>query len=250
MGLLESLGQLDDDVVFILHLPLQLDLLAVRPLGRNAQTLRLLVVLHDKRGVRGQSQFRLIGVLVLGQYLLLLGIVLGILFILTILTSITSLTSLTSIIGFTVLAVFLLVWSLFEAFVYFLQEGAVVIERLHVQRAIDGQVAVVLDGVTQRGAIVKCRTTYPRVAGIVVGIGIQPVKDGQFVEGQLVGGLERLLVVEGRAQVLDALLHRVLPRCVAFWIEVFIDRRIGLLNLCMGSRLEVHVERLRQIPAQ
>ena len=48
----------------------------------------------------------------------------------------------------------------------------------------------------------------------------------------------------------DALLHGVLPGCVAVGIEVFVDGRVGLLYLSMSGTLEVHVEILGEVPSE
>ena len=124
-----------------------------------------------------------------------------------------------------------------------------VVEGLEVQRPVEVQVALRGDDVAQRAAVVHLGAAHPRVVGVVGGVAVQPVEDGQLVQRQLVGGGERLLVVEGLAPVQDALLHGVLPGGVALGVEVLVDGRIGLLNLGAGGRLEVHVQVLRQVPA-
>ena len=144
----------------------------------------------------------------------------------------------------------LLLRLLLEALVGLLEEGDVVVERLEVDRAVELQVAVVLDRVAQRGAVVQFRASQPGVGGAVGGIGAQPVEERQLVEGQLIGRGERLLIVERRAPVADALLHGVLPGCVTVGIEVFVDGRVGLLYLSMSGTLEVHVEILGEVPSE
>ena len=56
-----------------------------------------------------------------------------------------------------------------------------IIERLHVQRTIDVELAAVGDGVTQVETGLGDRTALPVVGGIVAGIGINPVEDGELV---------------------------------------------------------------------
>ena len=59
-----------------------------------------------------------------------------------------------------------------------------------------------------------------------------------------------MLVVERGAEVADALLHRVFPRTIAVRVEVFVDGRIGLLNLGTGGTLEVEVQILGEVPPE
>ena len=80
-----------------------------------------------------------------------------------------------------------------------------VVEHLHIERAIDIETAVAGDGIAQRDTIVALRTAYPGIAPRIRGITIHPVEDGQFVQRQLIAGGDLLLVVERCAEVLDAL---------------------------------------------
>ena len=141
---------------------------------------------------------------------------------------------------------------LLETLVGLLEEGEVVVERLHVERAVDGNLTVVGDGVTQRRAVFLLTTTHPVIGCGVVGIGIQPVEDGQLVQRQLIRGRERLAVVQRTTEVLDASPYGVFPCRIAVGIEVFVDRlvAVGLLNLGLRARLEIHVQVLGEIPAQ
>ena len=75
-----------------------------------------------------------------------------------------------------------------------------VVESLQVESPVDIQVALIADGVTQRRTVIEVGTPQPGVGGFVGGIGLQPVEDRQFVERQLVTGIERLLVVERHAE--------------------------------------------------
>ena len=125
-----------------------------------------------------------------------------------------------------------------------------VVEGLEVERTADVQVAVRGDDIAKRAAVVHLGTARPGIGRVERGVAVHPVEDGQFVQRQLVGGGERLVVVERLAPVQDALLHGVLPRRVALGIEVLVDGRVGFLNPRTGGRLEVHVQVLRQVPAQ
>ena len=86
-----------------------------------------------------------------------------------------------------------------------------VIEHLEVQRAVDVQITVTCNRISKTCTIVELRTACPRIAGIIRGIAIHPVEDGQFVQWQLVAGRDLLLVVERGAQMTDTIHHRVLP---------------------------------------
>ena len=54
-----------------------------------------------------------------------------------------------------------------EAFVNLLEEGRVVIERLQVERTIDVQATVTADGIAEAGAVVELGTAHPTVVGII-----------------------------------------------------------------------------------
>ena len=137
-----------------------------------------------------------------------------------------------------------------EALIGFFEERRVVVERLQVERAVDVQTAVAADGVAKTGTVVEFRSPYPRVMGVIRGIGIDPVEDGQFIQWQLVGGCHLLLVVERSAEVTDALLHRVFPRTILIGVEILVDGRIGLLDLGTGSTLKVEVQIPREVPSE
>ena len=57
--------------------------------------------------------------------------------------------------------------SFFEPLVGLLQEGKVIVERLHVQRCIDVQISTAIDDITQRCAVFKFCSASPRVIGII-----------------------------------------------------------------------------------
>ena len=80
-----------------------------------------------------------------------------------------------------------------------------VVERLHVQIAVDVDLAVVGDGITQICTILQLRATHPVVRRIIGGIRIEPVQDRQLVERQLIAGSEVLAIVQGSTEMLDAL---------------------------------------------
>ena len=76
-----------------------------------------------------------------------------------------------------------------------------VVEGFQVEGAVELDVAVVLDGVAQRGAVVKLGASEPGVGGVLLHVHLRPVQDGQLVERQLIRGLERLPVVKRRSPV-------------------------------------------------
>ena len=141
--------------------------------------------------------------------------------------------------------------SLLEALVGLLEEGEMVVERLHVERAVDGDLTIVRNGVAQRCAILLLTTTHPVIGCGVADVRIEPVEDRQLVQWHLIRGRERLTVVQRTTEMLDAGPYRVFPSFVAVGIEVFVDGlvAVGLLNLCLCARLEVHVQVLGEVPA-
>ena len=58
-----------------------------------------------------------------------------------------------------------------------------IIQRLKIEGGVDIQVTITGDGITQAGAIIEFRTTYPSIMGVIRGICIHSVEDRQFVEG-------------------------------------------------------------------
>ena len=71
-----------------------------------------------------------------------------------------------------------------------------VVERFHIQRTVDVQLTVVGNGVTQVDTLLCDGTALPVVSGIIAGVGIDPVEDGQLVQRHLIGGRKRLTVVQ------------------------------------------------------
>ena len=137
-----------------------------------------------------------------------------------------------------------------EAFIDLLEEWRMVVEFLHIERAVDVDDAVVGDGVTIFHHTIFLCATCPVVGGGIGGISIEPVEDRYEVERKLVRGSERLVIVERSAEVLDALPYGVFPRLILLWVEVFVDLQIWLLYLCLSGALEGHVEVLGQVPTQ
>ena len=253
---------LDEDLVVVQLLELQLELLALGGLRHHTQAFRLLSVVDLDGGVGEQGDFLLETLLVLRQFLLLLLhlLVVGTLTIGGCLLAIggSLLTGLflflLLLLGVGLLLLFLvdlrLRRLLVESLVGLLQERNVVVELLEAEGAVEVERAVVGDGVTQRCAVFELGSTNPVVGGVVGGIGCHPIEDGDEVERQLVAGLERLVVVERRTERADALLDGVFPSGVLVGIEVAVDGRVGFLDLGVGGTLEVHVEVLREVPAQ
>ena len=128
-----------------------------------------------------------------------------------------------------------------------------VIERLQVQCPVDVQVAVAGDGVAESLSVLQLSTARPGIGRIIGGVAVHPVENRQLVQRQLVTGSKCLPVVQRRAEVHDAVLHRVLPDGVEFGIEILVDRcvlAVGFLYLCTCGTLEVHVQVLRQVPTE
>ena len=251
------------DLILVHHLIFQRILLAVLGLRGERETLGLLAVLHFNDGIGQEFQFLLKALRILRQFLLLVvGLLIGIelsgvgtvsngfsacLLLFCLLLARLFLRLFLLLLFLLQLAGTLL---LIEAFVGLLQERHHIIKLLEVERSVEVQRAVVIDDITKRRAVLEVGTTHPAISGVVRCVGIQPLEDGQQVQRQLVAGLERLAIVEWRAEVAQGVLHRVFPCIVAVWIEVFVDGCIGLFHLGMSGTLEVHVQILRQVPTQ
>ena len=253
---------LDKNLVLVYHLVFNRIGAAVLGLGGNDEPLRLLVVGQRERGVRLERHLLLEGILVARQLggirLTAAGFLIAVLRVLAILTVLGSLLGFL-LGGFLLFCLLLgsglllrLGYRLLEALVHLLEEGEVVVERLHVEVAVDVQLAVVRYGVAQRRAVGQLRAAHPVVGGRIAGIRGDPVEDGQLVQRQLVAGGEGLPIVERAAEVLDAGPYGVFPCRVAVGIEVFVDGlvAVGFLHLSLCARLEVQVQRLGDIPAQ
>ena len=251
------------DLILVHHLIFQRILLAVLGLRGEREALGLLAVLHFNDGIGQEFQFLLEALRILRQFLLLvIGLLISIELsgIGTIGNGLSArLLLFRLLLACFFLRLFLLLLLLLqlagtlllvEAFVGLLQERHHVIEFLKVERSVEVQRAVVIDDITKRRAVLEVSTTHPAISGVVRCVGIQPLEDGQQVQRQLVAGLERLAIVEWRAEVAQGVLHRVFPCIVAVRIEVFVDRRVGLFHFGMSGTLEVHVQILRQVPTQ
>ena len=62
-----------------------------------------------------------------------------------------------------------------------------IVEFLHVERAVDVELAVVRHGVAHRCSVLKVGAPNPLVRRVEVGIGGHPVEDGDKVERHFVG---------------------------------------------------------------
>ena len=112
-----------------------------------------------------------------------------------------------------------------------------VVERLEVETAGDINIARVGNRIAQRTAIVEVGTTRPVVGGIVGDTRLlNPVEDGEFVDGQVEGDIRLLLIGQWRTHVLETGPHRVFPRRIFIGIEMFVDGRIRLLHLGICGR--------------
>ena len=142
------------NLILINGLPLHVDLTAILIAGRHHQALGFLAMLYHNLTVGYQRDLLLEGVLVLWKGFLVLGLFLGTILRITALYLCISLLhrlGLSSRFG----RLFL------EALVGLLQEGDMVIERLHIERPVDIQVTVIRNGITKRGSILHIRTTQP-----------------------------------------------------------------------------------------
>ena len=237
------------NLVVVQLLVFQGDGLALLGLGRDDETLGVFAVADGDGGVGHELDFLLEGPFVLGQRLLLAGGG-GCLAGGSLLFAGGGLRLALGILPLAFLGIAVVALGLVEALVGFLEERDVVVEFLEAERAVEVEVAVVGDGVAEVGAVFQLCAAHPVVVGGIADVGIHPVEDGQQVEGQLVGEAEVLLIVEGRSQVLDAGPHRVFPGGIGVGIEVFVDGCVGLLDLCTGAAVEVHVEVLGEVPPQ
>jgi len=247
---------------------MELQALAVLGLGRDDEAFRLLAVAHLDGGVGQKGDLflkgtlvqrqpgvvqrglpvvlaklphHLVGVFALGQCLLA-GLGFGLLLLLLIgLGGLSLLLALVEV---------RLDWLLVEPLVGLAQERQMIVKAGEVERAVDVELPVILYGIAERGAVFEVGATYPVVGRAIRRVAVDPVEDGNEVQGQLVRQREVLLIVEGRAEVTDAGPHRILPRVVAGGVQVFVDGGIRLLHLGMGGTLEIGVQVLREVPAQ
>ena len=180
------------NLVLVYHLVFQLEGLAVLGLCRYDEPLAILAVRHGDSTVGKQRHFLLEGALVLGQGLLFFFLIL--VFVVLLIRSL----------GFRLCFGSRLCGCLVEALVGLLQERYLVVELLHAEGALERYLTGVRDGVAVGGSVFVGHASLPTVGGVVGGIGIHPVENGDKVQGQLIAGGEVLVVVERCSQLLDA----------------------------------------------
>ena len=256
--------------------------LAVCRLRRYDEALAVLAMFYQQGGIRQEGHFLLKGLFVLRQLLcqivstLILGVGLGILSILHVLA-----VGLGYFLAAILLSLFLRLQLLFPGFrlgllsvfllllhpsqftpalgtfillVHLLEEWNVVVETHQVDVAVQGHLALAVDGIAIRVAFFIFHASLPRIVGAVVGIGVQPVEDRKQIERHLIRCREVLTVVERCTPALHAVpyrtsVNRVFPGMILVGIEIGVHFRIRHIHLCMGSTLEVHVQVLGQVPA-
>ena len=249
--------RLDTDLVVIHLFIFQMIHLSILRLGRNDESLAVLAMSDKQGSIRQEGDFLLESLPVFRKrlcqiYLILLPILLHIILLLCILQQ--SLLPL----GFLLLFLPLYLTPAYravESVIRLLEEWDVVIEAHQVEASVNRQLALGVDGVAIRVAVLILRTSLPSIVGVVGGIGIHPVEDWQQMDRQLIGCREVLTIVERRTPALHTLpyrtpIHRILPGMILVGIEIGIHIRIRHIYLCMGGTLEVHVQVLGQIPAQ
>ena len=125
-----------------------------------------------------------------------------------------------------------------------------IIKCFEIERTVYIKVTISSDGVAQTCTILEFSTANPCILTSVRSIGIDPIKDRQLVERQLIRGRNLLLIVKRSTPVAYTLLHRVLPSSILIRIQIFINRCIRFLNLCTRGRLEIEVEIFGKVPTQ
>ena len=238
-----SILVLDKNLILVNHLIFNRIKTSVARVCCDDQSFRLLVMGYCEGGVRTKGQLFLESVLVLGERCLWACFA-----IFTSITGLTCRTSFTSITRF----LHLLRYGLAETLVRLLEEGEVVVKRLHIEVTVDVQLTIVRNGITQAGTIGQLCSTHPVISSIIRGIGSHPVEDGQLIQRQLIRCREGLAIVERTSEVLDALPYRILPGTIMVWIKVLVDGQVaqGLFYLSLRARLEIHVEVAGKVPAQ
>ena len=171
--------------------------LTVSCTGSDIEATGILVMSHSNRGIRAQGNLTLVGVLMEGE-LLFVGVGRARRTGISRISGWIRSSRAPRQVGSTCLSILL---------VGFFQEGEVMIEGLQIEGAVDVQVAVAVDGITQRDTVVTFRAAHPRIAGIIGGIGIHPLQIRQLIQRQLVAECGLLLVIERRTQVLDTVPH-------------------------------------------
>ena len=181
--------------------------LAICRLRRYDEALAVLAMLYQQGGIRQEGHFLLKSLFVLRKLLcqvvsaLILGVGLGILSILHVLA-----VGLGKFLAAILLSLFLRLQLLFPGFrlgllsvfllllhpsqftpalgtfiflVHLLEEWNVVVETHQVDVAVQGHLALAVDGISIRVAFFIFHASLPRIVGAVVGIGVQPVEDRQ-----------------------------------------------------------------------
>ena len=230
--------RLDTDLVVIHLFVFQMIHLSILRLCRNDESLAVLAMSDEQGCIRQEGDFLLEGLPVFRKRLrqIYLILPLGILLLL--------------------LPLYLTpVYRAVESVIRLLEEWDVVVEAYQIEASVNRQLALGVDGVAIRVAVLILRTSLPSIVGVVGGIGIHPVEDRQQMDRQLIGCREVLTVVERRTPALHTLpyrtpIHRILPGMILVGIKIGIHIRIRHIYLCMGGTLEVHVQVLGQIPAQ
>ena len=245
--------RLDTDLVVIHLFVFQMIHLSILRLSRNDESLAVLAMSDEQGSIRQEGDFLLESLPVFRKrlcqiYLILLHIVL----LLCILQQ--------SLLppGFLLLLLPLYLTPAYravESVIRLLEEWDVVVEAHQVEASVNRQLALGVDGIAIRVAVLILRTSLPSIVGVVGGIGIHPVEDWQQMDRQLIGCREVLTVVERRTPALHTLpyrtsIYRILPGMILVGIEIGIHIRIRHIYLCMGGTLEVHMQVLGQIPAQ
>ena len=195
-----------------------------------------------ERGIRQERDFFLECLLVLRQCLLRIGSqFLGIfLFLLLLLLLAQQLTS-----GHRAI----------ELFIYLLEERHMIVELDQIERTVEGQLAMRINGIAIGVAILIFHASLPRIVGTIRSIGVHPVENRQQVERHLIGSRKTLTIIERSTPGSDTIEHgtsvyRILPGMILISIKIRIHIRIWHIYLCMGSTLEVHVKIPGQVPTQ
>ena len=130
-----------------------------------------------------------------------------------------------------------------------------IVELDQIERTVEGQLAMSINGIAIGVAILIFHTPLPRIVGTIRSIGVHPVENRQQVERHLIGSRKTLTIIERSTPSSDTIEHgtsvyRILPGMILISIKIRIHIRIWHIYLCMGSTLEVHVKIPGQVPTQ
>ena len=228
----------DTDLVVIHLFIFQMIHLSILRLSRNDESLAVLAMSDEQGSIRQEGDFFLESLPVFRKRLRQIYLILSL--------------------GFLLLFLPLYLTPAYravESVIRLFEEWDVVVEAYQIEASVYRQLALGVDGVAIRVAVLILRASLPSIVGVVGGIGTHPVEDWQQMDRQLIGCREVLTVVERRTPALHTLpyrtpIHRILPGMILVGIEIGIHIRIRHIYLCMGGTLEVHVQVLGQIPAQ